>query len=49
MRKKKKKSDFKSKILLDMLNFPIKRIGFQRRCSSGVQKWKGLGPTSTGQ
>lgn len=43
-RKKKKKSDLISKILLDMLDFPIKRKGFQSGRSAGAQKWKGLGP-----
>lgn len=42
-RKKKEKSDLISKILLDMLDFPIKRKGFQSGRSAGAQQWKGLG------
>lgn len=41
--RKRKNSDLKSRIRLDMPDFPIKRKGFQSRRSWGVQKWKGLG------
>lgn len=38
-----KKNDLKSKILLDMLDFPIKSKGFQSGSSCSIQKWEGLG------